>query len=105
MKKYQITEYFYIAYIILLIFVGACSQSTQYDNPDWVDQLIVKFQNELAGNPPQSIWRHEYKGQTVYYVPAQCCDQFSTLYDADGNIICAPDGGYTGRGDGLCPDA
>ncbi|MBU1101268.1 MAG: hypothetical protein KKA84_12780 [Bacteroidetes bacterium] len=40
----------------------------------------------------------------VYYVPPQCCDQFSTLYDKDGNIICAPDGGITGQGDGRGSD-
>lgn len=40
----------------------------------------------------------------MYYVPPQCCDQFSTLYDANGNVICAPDGGFFGTGDGRCPD-
>ena len=74
------------------------------ENPAWVDELIRKFQSEPAGNPPQSIWRYDYNGQTVYYVPSQCCDQFSALYDAGGREICAPDGGLTGRGDGRCPD-
>jgi hypothetical protein len=26
------------------------------------------------------------------------------LYDAGGDMICAPDGGLTGKGDGKCPD-
>jgi hypothetical protein len=69
-----------------------------------VDQLIRKFQSQPVGNPPQSIWRYAYRGQPVYYVPAQCCDQSSTLYDANGNVLCAPDGGLTGRGDGKCAD-
>jgi hypothetical protein len=71
---------------------------------DWINKLIATFTSEPVGNPPQSIWQYEYKGQTVYYVPPQCCDQFSTLYDAAGNVICAPDGGYTGHGDGQCTD-
>jgi hypothetical protein len=29
---------------------------------------------------------------------------FSSLYDAKGNVICAPDGGIIGTGDGGCPD-
>ncbi len=66
--------------------------------------LIAEFESEPVGNPPQSIWRYEYKSQIVYYVPAQCCDMFSTLYDADGEVICAPSGGIDGRGDGKCPD-
>ena len=32
------------------------------------------------------------------------CDQFNYLYDSDCNIICAPDGGFIGTGDGKCPD-
>ena len=89
---------------IVFLLVAGCSKATPSQNPQWVDQLITKFQGEPVGNPPQSIWRYEYKGQTVYYVPPQCCDQFSTLYDANGNEMCAPDGGFTGRGDGQCPD-
>ena len=73
-------------------------------NPDWVNTLIAQFLNEPVGNPPQSIWKYEYKGSTVYYIPPQCCDQFSQLYDASGTAICAPDGGFTGRGDGKCND-
>ena len=46
-----------------------------------------------------------YNGQTVYYIPVHsCCDQWSDLYDSDGNIICHPDGGITGEGDFNCTD-
>lgn len=31
-------------------------------------------------------------------------DVNSTLYDRCGTIVCHPDGGFTGRGDGQCPD-
>ena len=94
----------YIPIVILVIIIAGCSQSTQQENPQWVDQLINKYESEPVGNPPQSIWRYEYKDQIVYFVPQQCCDMFSTLYDADGNELCAPDGGFAGGGDGLCPD-
>lgn len=73
-------------------------------NPEWLGGLIAKFQSEPVGNPGQEIWQFEYKGQTVYYVPPQCCDQFSTLYDAEGRVIGAPDGGYSGQGDGKVLD-
>ena len=72
--------------------------------PNWIIVLTDQFKSEPVGNPPQSIWRYDYNGQEVYYVPAQCCDMYSTLYDADGNVLCAPDGGITGRGDGKCTD-
>ena len=88
----------------LLILIAGCSKSTEPDIPDWVDNLIVEFSSREVGNPPQSIWQYEYKNRIVYYVPPQCCDQFSTLYDAEGNILGAPDGGITGAGDGRFPD-
>ena len=34
----------------------------------------------------------------------RCCDIFSDLYDASGNVIGHPDGGITGQGDGRVPD-
>jgi hypothetical protein len=89
---------------IVVILLAGCTQATRADNPAWVDQLIKQFQSEPVGNPPRSIWRYEYNGQVVYYIPAQCCDQYSILLDAQKNGLCAPDGGFTGGGDGKCPD-
>jgi hypothetical protein len=74
------------------------------NNPTWVNELIEKYENEPVGNPPQSIWQYEYKNQIVYYSPPQCCDQYSIRYDSSGTVLCAPDGGFTGGGDGKCPD-
>jgi hypothetical protein len=91
--------------LFLFLIIVNCKHSTCTDeNPGWLTNLIAKFVSQPIGNPPQSIWRYEYKSQTVYYVPPQCCDQYSTLYDVNGKVICAPDGGFTGRGDGKCPD-
>jgi hypothetical protein len=91
--------------ILLPLFLISCTHSTAPDeNPDWVKNLIATYGKASVGNPPQSIRQYEYNGQTVYYVPPQCCDQFSTLYDANGKVICAPDGGFTGQGDGKCSD-
>jgi len=73
-------------------------------NPPWLDQLILQFESAPIGNPPRAIWKYHFHGQTVYYTPPQCCDQFSVLYDSTGAVLCAPDGGFTGAGDGRCPD-
>ena len=93
-----------LASIVMIILLAACSQATPSSNPDWVDEMIKKYESEPVGNPQQSIWRYEYNGEMVYFVPAQCCDMYSTLYDASGNVLCAPDGGFTGKGDGKCSD-
>lgn len=81
---------------------SAASSPTPSGNPAWVEDLITQFKDAPVGNPPQSIWRYQYNGQTVYYLPAQCCDMYSTLYDASGTVLCAPDGGLDGRGDLKC---
>lgn len=93
------------AFVIFVLLLNGCGDaSVLEDNPDWVYETIAKFKAEPVGNPPRSIWRYEYRGQEVYYFPAQCCDQFSALLDKNGKGICAPDGGFTGHGDGRCPD-
>jgi hypothetical protein len=40
----------------------------------------------------------------VYFLPQRCCDIMGVLYRADGSVMCRPDGGFTGTGDGRCPD-
>jgi hypothetical protein len=72
--------------------------------PHLIDSLIKKFGFDPMGNPPQSIWQYTYNRDIVYYIPPQCCDQYSQLYSKDGVLLCAPDGGFTGGGDGKCTD-
>lgn len=72
--------------------------------PAWLDETILRFQAGEKGYPPFAVWRYSYKGKTVYYLPPQCCDQYSRLYDEAGKPLCAPDGGKTGLGDGKCAD-
>jgi hypothetical protein len=33
-----------------------------------------------------------------------CCDFYNEVYDANCNFLGAPDGGFTGKGDGKIPD-
>lgn len=93
-----------LATLALLILLTACAQSTQATNPAWLDQMIKKFESDPVANPPLSVWKYEYKDQVVYFVPAHCCDITSLVYDTQGTILCAPDGGIAGRGDGKCSD-
>lgn len=72
--------------------------------PPFVESLIRQLSAEPAANPPASITRYDYRGQVVYYVPPRCCDIPGDLYLPDGTRLCQPDGGFSGRGDGRCPD-
>ena len=59
----------------------------QGDQLAWLTDLNQRLKNEPVANPPALIAQYEYQGKTVYFVPQRCCDIFSDLYDADGNII------------------
>ena len=55
-------------------------------------------------NSPLEIWRYKYNNQFVYLTVADCCDQYNYLYDSNCKLLCAPSGGFSGSGDGKCPD-
>ena len=69
----------------------------------WLQRLITRLQSEPVRNPPAKILRYTYSRKSYYYVPPAAGDQFSSLYNAVGKKICAPDGGISGAGDGKCP--
>lgn len=72
--------------------------------PAKIQAKIAELKAQPKANPAYEVWECKYQGQKVYLVSADCCDQFVTVYDACLNLLCAPSGGFTGRGDGQCPD-
>jgi hypothetical protein len=86
--------------------VGACAcGGTNPDvQPPWLTQLIERQLAEPVTNPPAFIARREYASGVFYFLPSRCCDVFSELYNAEGALVCHPDGGITGDGDGNCPE-
>lgn len=93
----------YLSFFLLLTVAG-CKK----EEPQGVPPCIQEKINELAGKPPASppkaVYSYRYGGRTVYYFSDECCDIPSTLYDRNCNLICMPDGGISGKGDGRCPD-
>lgn len=72
--------------------------------PACLQELINRTATEEPPTTPLRIDAYTYKDKTVYYVAADCCDFFNMVYDDSCNMICAPDGGITGKGDGKCAD-
>jgi hypothetical protein len=72
--------------------------------PVCVRKLIDAGNKNEPSTAPWQVDEYLYNGKKVFLFTAQCCDQFNTLYDISCNVICAPTGGFTGRGDGRCPD-
>ena len=83
---------------------GAQPAGQQPQVPAAVAALIEDLKSQPVANPPAYVASYEYSGQVVYYVPPRCCDIFGNLYDGQGQLICHPDGGIAGHGDGRCPD-
>ena len=91
----------------ILVAAGCSSSSSPSEpvgRPPWLQALIAQIEREPVTNPPSAIFRYRYQSRAVYFRPARCCDIQSELYDDAGRLICHPDGGITGRGDGRCPD-
>ena len=72
--------------------------------PAWLTALIRQSEQQPVANPPAFIALYEYKNQSVYFQPQRCCDIMGVLYRSDGSVMCHPDGGLSGTGDGRCAD-
>lgn len=92
-------------FLLFLILAGSAVGATDISKePEWVRDLVARLQSEPVANPPAFLIRFDHAGKSYYYLPPRCCDIPSTLFDSEGNVMCVPDGGITGRGDGRCPD-
>ncbi len=74
------------------------------NNSAWLQNLIKQEESNPTANPPASLSKCTYRNQSVYYLPPRCCDIPGIVYNDKGDVICSPDGGFTGRGDGKCTD-
>jgi hypothetical protein len=95
-----------ILIVALVCLAMACRTTEAPEGPRalWLTELIHQLEQEAPANPPAKIYRYTYNDQEVYYLTGRCCDIPSKLFDKDGNQLCEPDGGITGKGDGRCPD-
>jgi hypothetical protein len=91
--------------VIAMFCFNSCEKlDVPSDTPNCIKRKIKQIKSDEVRNPPASVWRYDYNGQTVYFIPQYCCDIPSELYDSDCNLICSPDGGLTGTGDNKCTD-
>jgi hypothetical protein len=94
-----------ITIVCLLGLLISCKTSNQVAKISTCIELKIEvIKKEPVANPPAEVWKWVSDDKIFYYFNAACCDQFSTLYNDKCEIICAPDGGFTGRGDGKCPE-
>lgn len=101
-----IMKYWLLLFIIPFLSASECGKKkAKADSlPACLQEMISKSTKEEPPTTPLRIDAYTYKDKTVYYVAADCCDFFNMVYDDSCNMICAPDGGITGKGDGQCAD-
>ena len=89
----------------IALLLGCSSSNGRYVSPysaKWVKQQIRAYEmptNEVVSKVTRKVM---YADQPVYLIPSPCCDKYDYLYDSRGAILCAPSGGFAGRGDGSC---
>ena len=94
--------------LLALAVLGPCSETASArkatHRPAWLQKLVADLEAQPVANPPASIVQYEHGGAVFYYQPPRCCDVPGVFYDSEGRRVCSPDGGFTGRGDGRCPE-
>jgi len=95
-----------LVFLLAIIAMGSSFQKKKpvQSVPKCILEKIEAYKKKEKHDQPQNVIEYEYKGKKVYYVTMPCCDFFNELYDAKGNLMGHPDGGFTGRGDGKLPD-
>jgi hypothetical protein len=92
--------------ISLSLYLQSCSipqNNTSSNHPAWVNEVIT-LTKKNPSTMPVTIARYLYRNQTVYYISPTIVDGFSQLFDTKHTLLCAPEGGLTGKGDGQCTD-
>lgn len=102
----QITlmKYFLLVLIIPAIMNSRCGKQKPDAIPVCIQQKIEAIKAEPKWNPPAEVDEYLYNGKHVFLFSSNCCDQYNILYDENCEVICAPSGGLTGKGDGKCAD-
>ena len=72
--------------------------------PTCIQKKIDSIKQQPVWNPPAEIDEYLYAGKKVYLISARCCDFYSIAVDGNCNYVCAPSGGFTGKGDRKCID-
>ena len=95
-------KFLFAGVILTLLQSQSCTKNSTPRIPPCISGKIEAIQQVPKYNPPATVYRYLYGDKYVYLFTSDCCDQYNYLYDKDCNVICAPSGGITGKGDGRC---
>lgn len=90
--------------IFLISFLVVAASTCKQKLPACISSKIDEIKSQPKWNPAAEVNEYEYQGKKVFLFSSPCCDQYNMLYDENCNPICAPSGGFTGKGDSKCSD-
>ena len=96
--------YLFIAVILSTVAIQKCHKLPSSSVPACIQEKIEAIKKEPRWNPPAEVNEYSYEGKRVFLFSSDCCDNFNQLFDEACNYICAPSGGFTGKGDRKCED-
>jgi hypothetical protein len=95
-------------YLLCLLVVpfltGSTCNKLNQSTPACILDKIELIKAQPKWNPPAEVNEYLYNDQHVYLFSSNCCDQYNVVYDENCNPVCAPSGGFAGKGDGKCTD-
>jgi hypothetical protein len=97
----QLANFFGLS--VVCVSLAGCASGDDEKLPEWLTTRIAEYEAGPPDAAPLEIWQLSYKGKPAFYVLSACCDFLNPLLDYKGEEICSPDGGFTGRGSGICP--
>ncbi len=89
----------YISLCLLVLLLVGCDETIDPSIPKCLVEELKKDTHNVI-----EVWKWTNTQGTYYYTLSACCDFYNNLYDANCELICAPDGGITGEGSGDCPE-
>ncbi len=102
---YQIKFTMKLIMVSFILALFSCNdKECDKEIPPCIEKLINELKSDPVRNPPGQVWEWDTDEGIYYYITSDCCDQWNYLYDDQCNIVCAPDGGISGMGDGKCLD-
>lgn len=97
----------YAMLFLSMVLMSACSPGDHNSIegiPACIQDKIEALKIEEKRNPAASVTQYFFNGELVFYIPPAAGDRMGELYNGDCQLICHPDGGITGQGDGKCTD-
>jgi hypothetical protein len=95
---------------LLILSLSSCKEEDpivlhfEKEVPKCIEEKIKAEKRVEFGMPHAKVREWKANGKTYYYFFASGEGGFNELHDDNCNILCAPNGGITGKGYGDCPD-